>query len=286
MGLFSFIGKVALGVAAVAAAPIVLPAAGAAAAAAGAAAAGAAATAATAVGSAVAATGAAAAAAAAPVGGAVAAGASTAAGVAAAAGAKVAAGAAVVGTKAAVAAGAAKAAAAGVATAKVAAGAGVVVAGGTGIYKYTEHKADEAEARGRKQGYKHGFTEGKQKAAKDLQELLEKNEKLRFGMFAMALHVARLDGEDEAELDYIEECLGNEELIREEVKHELQAISNRKYSFYEIRIKYLDKVSAEEMMYVDKVIQGVMEADGSVSEKERLFYTTTWEPYLRSLKKA
>jgi len=124
------------------------------------------------------------------------------------------------------------------------------------------------------------------KAPQDLEKLLEKNEKLRFGMFAMALFIARLDGEDDTELDYIEACLENEGTVREEVKYELQVISSSKYSFYEIRDKYLNDVTVDEILYVDKVIKGVIDADGTVSEKERQFYITTWQPYLRSLTKA
>lgn len=275
MGLFGFIGKVALGVAAVAAAPIVLPAAATAAAAAGAAAAGAAATAATAVGGAVAATGAAAAGAAATVGSAVAAAGSTAAGVAAAAG-----------TKVAVAAGAAKAATAAAITAKTAAGVGVIAAGGTGVYKYTEMKADEAEERGRRQGFGQGFREGKIKAAEEFQKMLAENENLLFGTFAMALYVARLDGEAKEETAYIEECLGHEQLRSEEIRHEIQNIYKNTYNFYEIRARYLDKASLKEIMVVDEVIKGVMDADGTVSEKEKQFYVTTWQPYVKRLNMA
>jgi len=145
---------------------------------------------------------------------------------------------------------------------------------------------NQAEERGRRQGFDHGFREGKIKAAEDLQKMLEKNENLLLGVFAMALHVARLDGMDDSELDYIEACLGNGELRSEAVRHEIQRISLKQYNFYEIRVRYLDKVSVEEIEYVDSVIQGVMDADGTVSDKEKQFYITTWQPYLRSLKKS
>ena len=54
---------------------------------------------------------------------------------------------------------------------------GATVATGRAIYKYGEKKIDEAEARGRRQGYAHGYKEGKIKAADEFQALLEKNEK-------------------------------------------------------------------------------------------------------------
>ena len=198
--------------------------------------------------------GAAAATAAATVGSAAAAAGTTVAGVAAAAG-----------TKAAI-----------VTGAKVAAG----VAGTALGYGYFESKLDEAESKGRGQGYKHGFKEGKMKAAKDLQVLLEKNENLLLGIFAISLYVARLDGEDEAELEYIANCLGHEQLRSEAVKYEIQTIYDKKYNFYHIKTKYLDKVSKEELQYVDEVISGVMNADGDISEKEKEFYEKVWKPYL------
>lgn len=254
MSLLGWVCKAAACAAAVVAAPVVAPAALAAAGAAAATAGAAAATAATAVGSAAAAAGTMAAGAAATVGGAAAAAGTTVAGVAAAAG-----------TKAAI-----------VTGAKVAAG----VAGTALGYGYFESKLDEAEANGRGQGYKHGFKEGKIKAAKDLQVLLEQNENLLLGMFATSLYVARLDGEDETELEYIANCLGNEQLRSEAVKHEIQAIYEKKYNFHHIKTKYLDKVSKEELKYVDDVISGVMNADGNISSNEKEFYEKVWKPYL------
>ena len=272
MGFWSCLGGLAL---AVVAAPVVLPAAGAAAVAAGTAAAAGAATAATAVGSAAAAAGTMAAGAAATVGSA-AVGAATAAGTMAA-GAATAVGSTVAG-------------AAGAVATKGALMTGAKVVGGvvgTGLVcDYVDTQLDKAEAKGRKQGFDHGFREGKIKAAEDLQKMLEKNENFLLGVFAMALYVAILDGMDDAELDYIETCLGNGELRSEAVRHEIQRISLKQYDFDEIKVRYLDKVTIEEIEYVDNVIQGVMDADGTVSEKERQFYVTTWQPYLRSLKKA
>lgn len=266
MGFWSCLGGLAL---AVVAAPVVLPAAGAAAVAAGTAAAAGAATAATAVGGAVAATGAAAATAAATVGSAAAAAGTMAAGAATAVGGAAAGAVTAVATKGAV-----------VTGAKIVGG-----AIGTGIvYDWFDTKLDEAEANGRKQGYKHGYTEGKIKAAEDFKKMLENNENLLFGVFAMALYVARLDGEAEQELAYIKECLGHERLRSEEIRHEIQSIYQNNYNFYEIRARYLDKVSLAEIEVIDDVINGVMEADGSVSEKEKQFYVTTWQPYVRRLK--
>lgn len=305
MGFFSFVGKCALGAAAIIAAPVVLPAAAAAAgtaaaaAAAGAAAVGTAATAA--VGTAAAAAGTAAAAvgsAATAAAGTAAAAAGTAAsavtGTVAAAGAKVA------GAKAVMAAGAKVAATAGAkvvggtvarAAAKeaVVTGAkivgGAIVTGGVGYagYNYVENAKDKAEARGREQGYHHGFREGELSAAQKFQQMLEENENLLFGMFATALYVARLDGEAKEEMDYIESCLGHENFLREEVKHEIQKIYQQKLNFYMIRTKYLDKVSFEELHYVDEIIREVMNADNTVSKEERNFYEKHWTPYYESV---
>ena len=294
MGLFSFVGKCVLGAAAIVAAPVVLPAAAAAAgtaaaaAAAGAAAAGAAATAA--VGTAAAAAGTAAAA----VGGAATAAVGTAAAAAGTAASAVtgtvaAAGAKVAGAKAAMAAGA-KIAGGTVArvAAKEAVKTGVKIVGGAivggGIVGgVMSGSADKAEARGREQGYQHGFREGELSAAQRFQKMLEENENLLFGMFATALYVARLDGEAKEEMDYIESCLGHENFLREEVKHEIQQIHQQNLDFYTIRTKYLDKVSFEELHYIDDIIKEVMNADQTVSKEEKHFYENQWMTYFESI---
>ena len=162
---------------------------------------------------------------------------------------------------------------------------GAVVTGGVGYagHKYIENAKDKAEARGREQGYQHGFREGELSAAQKFQMMLEANENLRFGMFATALYVARLDGEAKEEIDYIESCLGHENFLREEVKHEMQQIYQQNLDFYTIRTKYLDKVSFEELHYVDEILQKVMKADHTISKEERNFYEKDWMPYFESI---
>lgn len=160
---------------------------------------------------------------------------------------------------------------------------GATVATGRAIYKYGEKKIDEAEARGRRQGYDHGYKEGKIKAADEFQALLEKNENLLFGVLALALYVARLDGEDEQEVEYIENCIGDGELRREEIRYEIKNIYKNEYNFSQIRSRYLDKVSAGELKYVDGVIKGVIDADGYISQQEKQFYDNVWLPYIQQL---
>ena len=160
---------------------------------------------------------------------------------------------------------------------------GATVATGRAIYKYGEKKIDEAEARGRRQGYEHGYKEGKIKAADEFQALLEKNENLLFGVLALALYVARLDGEDEQEVEYIENCIGDGELRREEIRYEINNIYKNEYNFSQIRSRYLDKVSAGELKYVDGVIKGVIDADGYISQQEKQFYDNVWLPYIQQL---
>ena len=160
---------------------------------------------------------------------------------------------------------------------------GATVATGRAIYKYGEKKIDEAEARGRRQGYDHGYKEGKIKAADEFQALLEKNENLLFGVIALALYVARLDGEDEQEVEYIENCIGDGELRREEIRYEINNIYKNEYNFSQIRSRYLDKVSAGELKYVDGVIKGVIDADGYISQQEKQFYDNVWLPYIQQL---
>jgi len=150
------------------------------------------------------------------------------------------------------------------------------------VYSKFEEKLDEIEARGRRQGFDDGFREGKAKAAKEFQRRLEQNENLLFAVFAIALYVARLDGEDDKEIEYIANCLGHEELRREDIRHEIQAIYDNQDGFYHIREKYLDKVSFKEIQYISSVVNAVMEADGTVSVEEKDFYNTQWVPYINS----
>ena len=190
---------------------------------------------------------------------------------------------------AAAAAGAAAGAAATVATKGAVVTGAKVVGGvvGTGVVcDWVGNKIDEAEANGRRQGFKHGFAEGKIKAAEEFQEMLEENENLLFGVFAMGVYVARLDGEADEEMAFIENFIGHEKLRSEGIRNEIQTINAHKYTFYEIKVRYLDKVSVSEIEVFDEIITGVMNADGTISEKERQFYETTWKPYVRSLKKS
>lgn len=150
------------------------------------------------------------------------------------------------------------------------------------MYSKFEEKLDEIEARGRRQGYEHGFKEGKIKATEDFKKLLEQNENLLLGVFATALYVARLDDEDDTEIEYIANCLGHEKLRREDIRHEIQAIYEKKYNFHHIKTKYLDKVSFKELDYINEVVNAVMEADGTVSAKEQDFYRSKWLPYINS----
>ena len=152
------------------------------------------------------------------------------------------------------------------------------------IYTKFEEKLNEIEARGRRQGYKHGFKEGKIKAAEEFKKLLDENNNLLLGVFATALYVARLDGEDDKEIEYIANLLGHEELRREDIRYEIQSIYEKKYNFHHIKTKYLDKVSDKEINYINGVVNAVMEADGEVSAKEQDFYRGKWVPYINNRK--
>ena len=126
--------------------------------------------------------------------------------------------------------------------------------------------------------------EANKKATFDMQEKRTQNEKVLLSVFALGLYLARLDGEADQELDYIESCLADADLSSEAVMQEIDRIYQKKQSFLEIRMKYLDKISVAELEYVDSVIKGVIEADGQISEKEQRFYNNTWLPYVRKVK--
>lgn len=128
------------------------------------------------------------------------------------------------------------------------------------------------------------YVEANKKAALNIQEKRAQNEKVLLSVFALGLYVARLDGEADQELDYIEGCLANADLSSEAIMQEIDTIYQKKQSFLEIRMKYLDKISPADLEYVDAVIKGVIEADGQVSEKEKRFYNNTWLPYVRKVK--
>ena len=85
--------------------------------------------------------------------------------------------------------------------------AGVVaasVAGGVVAASATKDYKDNI----RQEGYEVGFREAEVETKKKFIKLLKEDDNLRLGVFALSLHVAKLDGLDDSEMEYIEKEIG------------------------------------------------------------------------------
>lgn len=142
-------------------------------------------------------------------------------------------------------------------------------------------KSMKAETKGTEISYDYGVKNVTSAPTQKLRQMLEANENLLFGMFATALYVVRLDGETKEEVECIESRLGYKNFSSEKIKQEIQKIYQLNDSFYTIRMKYLDKVSFEELRYVDEIIREAMNADKMVSKEEKYFYENQWMPYFK-----
>lgn len=133
----------------------------------------------------------------------------------------------------------------------------------------------------REEGFQIGYRQGIIDAAKKFANILEQNDNMRIGMFAIGYYVAKLGDNSDVKCDVIVEELGkpNSSAISAYVRSENSKIIRDNPSFEEICNKYLDSLNAEQLKSVDNFLQEIINAGGS-STSEKNFYQNKWTPYL------
>lgn len=135
--------------------------------------------------------------------------------------------------------------------------------------------------RARKEGYEMGFKEAEVETKKKFLELLKEDDNLRLGVFALSLHVAKLDGLDDSEMEYIEKEIGRPDgTANSKLRDRFQSIWENDMSFPEIDKQFLSGFSREILQELDIMIQDVIKSDNEISGKEQEFFDYVWKPYL------
>ncbi len=134
----------------------------------------------------------------------------------------------------------------------------------------------------RKEGYEMGFKEGEVKSKKKFMESLKKDDNLRLGVFALSLHVAKLDGLDDSEMEYIEKEIGRPDgTANAKLRDRFQSIWENDMSFPEIKERFLNEYSVETLTELDDLIRELIKSDNVISDKEQDFVDNVWAPYLK-----
>ena len=135
--------------------------------------------------------------------------------------------------------------------------------------------------RARKEGYEMGFKEAEVETKKKFLELLKENDNLRLGVFALSLHVAKLDGLDDSEAEFIEKEIGRPDgTANAKLRDRFRSIWESDMSFSEIDKKFLSAFSKEVIKELDGVIDAVIKSDNIISDKEQELWDYVWKPYL------
>lgn len=168
--------------------------------------------------------------------------------------------------------------------------AAVAIASGTAAHTVgkwmDEDEQDAARREGRKEGYQYGYRQGSVDTSSKLAEILEGNDNLRIGAFALALYVGNIDGELSAEeTDYIIEQLGkpNSPFVSDNARNKMyEMLNDTKFcDFLWICDEYLDSIDDSSLQTIDCFILGLIRADDVYSPEEKRFVENEWYPYLR-----
>ena len=133
----------------------------------------------------------------------------------------------------------------------------------------------------RRSGYEAGFREAEVETKKEFLELLKENDNLRLGVFALSVHIARLDGLDDSEVEFIEKQIGRPDgTANMKIRERLQSIWESDMSFSEIKERFLNEYSVETLTELDVLISDLIKSDNVISDREQEFLDYVWKPYL------
>lgn len=167
---------------------------------------------------------------------------------------------------------------------------GTAVAGGAAgaVVGAAASDMDEDDRRNERQaahenGFSEGIKKGNSETAKKFATILEKNDTIRIGAFALACYVANKDNDfSEEEKQAIERYFGRPDgITNRNVATELQDICRRTPSFDEIKSNYLDHFNLDDLVTMDEFINELVLIDQKISPEEKSFLEDEWEPYLK-----
>ena len=146
---------------------------------------------------------------------------------------------------------------------------GAVAGGAAGaVVGATVSDMDEEERRNERQnahkkGYNEGMEEVKIETAKKFAAILEKNDDIRIGAFALSVYVANKDHDfSEEEKAAIECYFGRPDgIMNQNVAGKFQDICEHTPSFDEITSKYLDKFTVDDLKTLGVFIDELVQAD-------------------------
>ncbi|MBQ6296912.1 MAG: hypothetical protein IJK81_04370 [Selenomonadaceae bacterium] len=133
----------------------------------------------------------------------------------------------------------------------------------------------------RAEGFEAGYRKGISDTAKKFANILEQNDKMRIGMFAVGYHVAKLGEKSDLKCGIIVDELGNpnSSAVSDYVRGENGKIISVNLTFDEICNNYLDSLSIEQLNSIDSFLVDIINAGGS-SAQELNFYNNDWKEYL------
>ena len=174
------------------------------------------------------------------------------------------------------------------------AGAGAVAAaaGAVGsVVGMAESDEEEEERRSERKtvheaAFNGGVKKGTDATKKKFEAILEKENNYRIGIFALGMCVAAKDDDIAAEeLEEIERYLGRpDNELNHNIAEELENICDNIPEFYEVKSKYLEQFSNDDLKNLNDFVHAIIEADGIISDKEHDFLVYQWNPYLVSRK--
>lgn len=142
-------------------------------------------------------------------------------------------------------------------------------------------RVDDAD-KARIEGFEEGFRKGEIENKKKFLALLRENDDLRLGIFAISVHVAKLDDLDDSEVEFIEKQIGRPDgTANMKLRERFQSIWENDMSFQEIKERFLNEYSVEILTELDDLIRELIEIDNVISDKERDFVDNVWAPYLK-----
>lgn len=170
---------------------------------------------------------------------------------------------------------------------------GSAVAAGTAgaVVGAVVNSMDEDDRRNERQaahesGVKEGIKRGNNETGKKFADILEKNDNIRIGAFALSVYVAEKNGEfSEEEKEAIERYFGRPDgIMNKNVAGKFQKICEHTPSFDEITSGYLDKFTVDDLRTLKAFIDELVQADHHISSKEKIFLEKEWKPYLQQRK--
>ncbi len=149
-----------------------------------------------------------------------------------------------------------------------------------------EDERNAARNEGRNEGFENGYRQGSIDAGARLADIIENDDNLQIGAFALGLYVSNLDDDiDDEEIAVITEQLGapDSTFHKDYVRNQLnQCINNiGGYDFNWICENYLNKVDNSKMSILADFVKEIVLADDVVSPEEEHFLDYQWDPYLR-----